>query len=108
MTGTTYDVKYAASAWPQLGNKVIAEAIQKNIDRVGAPKWTEEEQRFAKAFQASRQQAADRPYRAGEARQAAAGHLRTTMAMCPGWCRQGCSISQRRCRVLPITNGTRR
>src|SRR5882757_8675570 len=53
MTGTTWDVKYAASAWPQLGNKVIAEAIQKNIDRVGAPKWTEEEQRFAKAFQAS-------------------------------------------------------
>jgi len=53
MTGTTYDVKYAASAWPQLGNKVIAEAIQKNIDRVGVPKWTEEEQRFAKAFQAS-------------------------------------------------------
>ena len=30
------DVKYAASAWPQLGNKAIAEAIQKNIDRVGA------------------------------------------------------------------------
>src|SRR5205814_5566423 len=53
MTGTTYDVKYSASAWPQLGNKAIAEAIQKNIDRVGAPKWTEEEQRFAKAFQAS-------------------------------------------------------
>ena len=51
MTGTTYDVKYAASAWPQLGNKAIAEAIQKNIDTVGMPKWTEDEQQFARDFQ---------------------------------------------------------
>ena len=41
MTGTTYDVKYSASAWPQLVNKTIAEAIQKNVDMVGMPKWTE-------------------------------------------------------------------
>jgi aminobenzoyl-glutamate utilization protein B len=53
MTGTTYDVKYAASAWPQLGNKAIADAIQKNIDSVGVPRWTEDEQRFARDFQAS-------------------------------------------------------
>src|SRR4051794_11708538 len=51
MTGTTYDVKYSASAWPQLGSKVIAEAIQNNIDAVGVPKWTEEEQTFARDFQ---------------------------------------------------------
>lgn len=51
MTGTTYDVKYAASAWPQLGNKAIAEAIQKNIDTVGMPKWSDEEQKFARDFQ---------------------------------------------------------
>jgi aminobenzoyl-glutamate utilization protein B len=51
MTGTTYDVKYAASAWPQNVNKTIAEAIQKNIDTVGVPKWTEQEQQFAKDFQ---------------------------------------------------------
>jgi aminobenzoyl-glutamate utilization protein B len=57
MTGTTYDVKYAASAWPQLASKTIAEAIQKNIDMVGMPKWTEEEQAFARDFQKS----ADRP-----------------------------------------------
>src|SRR5262250_1969364 len=57
MTGTTYDVKYAASAWPQLASKTIAEAIQKNIDVVGMPKWTEEEQKFARDFQKS----ADRP-----------------------------------------------
>src|SRR5882757_6383074 len=51
MTGTTYDVKYSASAWPQLGSKAIAEAIQNNIDAVGMPKWTEEEQTFARDFQ---------------------------------------------------------
>ena len=42
-----------SSAWPQLGNKAIAEAIQKNIDAVGMPKWSEEEQRFARDFQAA-------------------------------------------------------
>jgi aminobenzoyl-glutamate utilization protein B len=51
MTGTTWDVKYSASAWPQLVSKTIAEAIQKNIDAVGVPKWTDEEQRFAHDFQ---------------------------------------------------------
>lgn len=51
MTGTTYDVKYAASAWPQLASKTIAEAIQKNIDAVGMPTWTDEEQKFARDFQ---------------------------------------------------------
>jgi aminobenzoyl-glutamate utilization protein B len=51
MTGTTFDVKYAASAWPQLVNKSIAEAIQQNIDMVGVPKWTDAEQQRAKDFQ---------------------------------------------------------
>jgi aminobenzoyl-glutamate utilization protein B len=53
MTGTTYEVKYAASAWPQLVNRSIAEAIQKNIDMVGVPAWTEDEQTFARDFQKS-------------------------------------------------------
>src|SRR5215470_6453044 len=57
MTGTTWDVKYAASAWPQLVSKAIAEVIQKNIDMVGMPKWTEQEQQFAKDFQ----KAAEKP-----------------------------------------------
>jgi aminobenzoyl-glutamate utilization protein B len=51
MTGTTMDMEIVASAWPQLGNRVIAEAIQKNIDTVGNPKWTDEEQKFARDFQ---------------------------------------------------------
>ena len=51
MTGTTFDVKYTASAWPQLINRAIAEAIQQNINTVGMPKWTEDEQRRAREFQ---------------------------------------------------------
>src|SRR5262245_57027482 len=51
MTGTTWDVKYAASAWPQLVSKTIAEAIQKNIETVGMPTWSDEEQKFARDFQ---------------------------------------------------------
>jgi aminobenzoyl-glutamate utilization protein B len=53
MTGTTWDVKYAASAWPQLVTKTIAEAIQKNIETVGVPHWSDEEQQFARDFQKS-------------------------------------------------------
>src|SRR5438093_4391141 len=48
MTGTTFDVKYAASAWPQLISKSIAEAIYKNIEMVDIPRWTEVEQQRAK------------------------------------------------------------
>ncbi|MEA2936710.1 MAG: aminobenzoyl-glutamate utilization protein, partial [Alphaproteobacteria bacterium] len=51
MTGTTFDVKYSASAWPQLVNKTLADAIQKNVDMVGMPTWTQEEHQRAKDFQ---------------------------------------------------------
>jgi aminobenzoyl-glutamate utilization protein B len=55
MTGTTFDMEYVASAWPQLGNKAIAAAIQNNIDTIGLPRWTPDEVAFAKAFQHARQ-----------------------------------------------------
>ena len=61
MTGTTHDVIYPASAWPQLVNKAMARGVQKNIDTVGMPKWTEEEQRFARDFQKAEEQAGRRP-----------------------------------------------
>ncbi len=51
MTGTTMDMEVVASAWPQLGNRVMAEAIQKNIELVGNPKWSAAEQKFAQEFQ---------------------------------------------------------
>src|SRR5271168_418014 len=51
MTGTTMEYKIDAAAWPQLGLKPVAEAIQANIETVGTPRWSEEEQAFARKFQ---------------------------------------------------------
>lgn len=53
MTGTTMEMEPFGAAWPTLGNKVLAEAIQKNIEVVGMPRWTEEENQFAKELQKS-------------------------------------------------------
>ncbi|HXG50975.1 MAG TPA: amidohydrolase [candidate division Zixibacteria bacterium] len=53
MTGTTMEWEPFGAAWPTLGNKAIAEAIQKNIEMVGMPKWTEDEVKFAKELQKS-------------------------------------------------------
>jgi aminobenzoyl-glutamate utilization protein B len=51
MTGTTMEYKIDAAAWPQLGLKPVAEAIQANIDAIGMPQWTEDEHAFARKFQ---------------------------------------------------------
>ena len=48
-----HGLEFVASAWPQLGNKAMAEAIQKNIDAVGMPKWSDEDVKFAREFQTS-------------------------------------------------------
>jgi aminobenzoyl-glutamate utilization protein B len=51
MTGTTQDYEIGAAAWPQLGLKSIAEVLQANIDAVGMPQWSQQEQAFARKFQ---------------------------------------------------------
>jgi aminobenzoyl-glutamate utilization protein B len=51
MTGTTVDSKVLGSAWPQHMNKVVAESIQANIQKVGMPKWSDADQAFAKIVQ---------------------------------------------------------
>jgi aminobenzoyl-glutamate utilization protein B len=52
MTGTTLEpVRVLGSAWPQHFNRPIAEAMAANIRAVGMPRWTEDDQRFAKALQ---------------------------------------------------------
>jgi aminobenzoyl-glutamate utilization protein B len=53
MTGTTMEMEPFGAAWPSLANKAIAEAVQKNIELVGMPKWTDEENKFAKELQKS-------------------------------------------------------
>jgi aminobenzoyl-glutamate utilization protein B len=53
MTGTTYEYRIDAAAWPQMANRTIGEAIQANIEAVGDPKWSGEEEAFARKFQAA-------------------------------------------------------
>ncbi len=53
MTGTTVESRVLGSAWPQHGNRPIAEAFHQNIQTVGMPAWSDADQQFAKAFQRS-------------------------------------------------------
>ena len=51
MTGTTWSSRVLGSAWPQHGNRPMAEAMHANIQAVGLPEWSEADQQFAKALQ---------------------------------------------------------
>jgi len=51
MTGTTVTRRVVGSAWPPNFSKVVAEAQQKNIERVGMPQWSDADQTLAKALQ---------------------------------------------------------
>jgi len=51
MTGTTKSRRIIGSAWPRNFNKTIAEAMNANIQSVGLPKWSDDDQAFAKAVQ---------------------------------------------------------
>jgi aminobenzoyl-glutamate utilization protein B len=43
--------KLLGSAWPQHFNRAVAEAAQANIQKVGMPQWSDEDQQLAKALQ---------------------------------------------------------
>lgn len=51
MTDTTVTHRVIGSAAPQHFNRPLAEAAKANIDKVGLPKWSADEQAFAKAVQ---------------------------------------------------------
>lgn len=51
MTDTTYERRIIGSAWPRHFSKVIAEAMDKNIQTVGLPEWDEKDWAFARAVQ---------------------------------------------------------
>ena len=51
MTDTKVTRKVIGTAAPRHFNKTLAETLQTNIERVGLPKWTDDEQAFAKAVQ---------------------------------------------------------
>lgn len=50
-TGTTVKRRVLGYAAPNYGNKPLAEAAQANIEMVGMPKWSPEDQAFTKAVQ---------------------------------------------------------
>jgi aminobenzoyl-glutamate utilization protein B len=51
MTGCTWEKNVMSAVLPTRGNKVVAETIQANIERVGMPEWTASEQKLAKGVQ---------------------------------------------------------
>ena len=51
MTDTKVTRKVIGTAAPRHFNKTLAETVQTNIEKVGLPKWTDDEQTFAKAVQ---------------------------------------------------------
>lgn len=50
-SGTEMSYRCYTAVHQRVANKALAEILQKNIDIVGMPEWTEEEQVFAKALQ---------------------------------------------------------
>ncbi len=52
MTDTTMTEKVLGAAWPGHFNKVLAETLYANIERVGMPAWSEQDQALARAAQA--------------------------------------------------------
>lgn len=51
MTGTTVTRRLVGSAWPPHFNKTVAEVQQKNIEAVGMPVWSDDDQTLARALQ---------------------------------------------------------
>ena len=50
-TDTTVEHKLLGTAAPNFGNKPMAELAQANMEAVGMPKWTADDQAFAKLVQ---------------------------------------------------------
>src|SRR5262249_34091039 len=51
MTNTTYDVDVLSAVWPLRCNRTLAELIQRNIEVVGMPTWTDQEDKLARELQ---------------------------------------------------------
>lgn len=51
MTSTTMKSKILGAAWPRHFNKVIAETMYANMQKVGLPRWSAKDQTLAKAVQ---------------------------------------------------------
>ncbi len=52
-TDTKVTERIMSGSWPFNGNKALAELVDKNVQLVGMPKWTPEDQTFARYYQKS-------------------------------------------------------
>ncbi len=50
-TNTTHEERLLAASWPVRGNQTLAEVTQRNVELVGVPEWTGEEQELARELQ---------------------------------------------------------
>ena len=51
MSNTTFEVDVLSAVWPLRCNRTLAELIQRQIEVVGMPAWTEDEQKLARELQ---------------------------------------------------------
>ena len=51
MTDTTYSRRILGSAWPNHGNKALAEDMDKYVQKIGVPDWSADDEAYAKAVQ---------------------------------------------------------
>ena len=52
MTNTRVEVDLISAVWPVRGNRTLAELVEREIERVGVPEWTAQEDELARALQA--------------------------------------------------------
>jgi len=52
-TGTNVTERIFSASWPFNGNHALADIVQSNIELVGMPQWSEDDQAFARAYQTS-------------------------------------------------------
>jgi aminobenzoyl-glutamate utilization protein B len=51
MTNTRVEVELMSAVWPVRGNRTLAELVEREIERVGVPEWTAQEDELARALQ---------------------------------------------------------
>ncbi len=53
MSNTTVDVDILSAVWPVRGNRTLAELVQREIELVGLPSWSKDEDELARQLQAA-------------------------------------------------------
>jgi aminobenzoyl-glutamate utilization protein B len=52
MSNTTVDIDVMSAVWPVRGNRTLSELVEREIEHVGLPNWTEDEDKLARMLQA--------------------------------------------------------